>query len=78
MNKEYINVLTYLTEFVLFMPTTFVDEVILADTNRIIKGPDLEFGEFLRFIGIWLLMTENPGTKWTEYFSENPIDIFSG
>ena len=56
----------------------FFDEVILVETNRIIKGPDIYFGEFLRFIGIWLLMTENPDTNWAEYFSENPIDIFSG
>ena len=48
------------------------------ETNIRIKGPDLDFGEFLWFIGIWLVMTENPGTNQAEYFSEDPIDIFSG
>ena len=47
------------------------------DTNRIIKGPDIDFCEFLQFIGIWVLMTENPGTNQAGYFSGNPIDIFS-
>ena len=46
MNKECISVLTYLTAFVLFLPKRFVDEVILIETNRIIKGPDIDFGEF--------------------------------
>ena len=50
--------MTYLTSFVLFLPKTIVVEVILVETNRIIKGPDIDFGEFLRFIGIWLSMPE--------------------
>ena len=78
MNEECISVLTYLTAFVHFLPIFFVNEVILVETNRRIKGPDPDFGEFPRLIGIWMLMTENPGTNWTDYFSENPIDLFSG
>ena len=54
------------------------DEVILVDTNRRIKVPDLDYGEFLWFIGIWLFMTANPDTNCAEYFSKNPIDVFSG
>ena len=55
-----------------------VEEVILVETNKIIKVPDLDFGDFLRFIGIWLLMTSKPGTNWADYFSENSIDILVG
>ena len=55
-----------------------VDEVLMVDTNRIIRVPDIDFDEFLCFIGIWLLITGNPGTNQTEYFSENYIDLFSG
>ena len=61
MNEECISVLTYLTEFVLFVPKTFVGEVIIVDTNRRIKGPDIDFVEFLQFFGIFLLITANPG-----------------
>ena len=57
MNKEFISVLTYLTSFVLFLPKTFVVEVIMVDTNKRIKSPDLYFVKFFWFIGIWLLMT---------------------
>ena len=43
MNKEFISVLTYLTAFVLFLTKTVVVEVIMVDTNKIIKVPDLDF-----------------------------------
>ena len=68
MNKECINVLTYLTAFFLFLPKKFVGEFIMVHTNSIVKGPNLDFGGFLRLIGIWMLITENPGTNWTGYF----------
>ena len=48
------------------------------DTNIIIKGPDIDSGDFLRFIGIWMLITENPGTNQVECFGKNPIYICSG
>ena len=54
----------------------FFDEEIIVETYRRNKGLALEFSEFLWFIGIWMLKTENPGTIRAEYFSEHPIDIF--
>ena len=59
----------------LFLPKVFTYEVILVDTNRRIKVPALEFGEFLQFIGIWVLIKTNPGTIQIEYFSDTHIDI---
>ena len=50
-------------------------EVILVDTNRVIKGPDLDFGVFIWFIWIWIFITENPVTNWVDYFSNNCIDF---
>ena len=50
----------------------------MVDTNRIIRCPDIEFYGVLYFIGIWLLITENPGTNGSEYFRKNPIDLFGG
>ena len=60
------------------MPKTFFDEFILVETNRMIKGLDIRFGEFLRLIGIWMLMTANPSTNQAKYFIKNPIDLFVG
>ena len=59
---------SYLTELILFLPKTFVGEFIMVETNKGIKGPDLDFGELLRSIGIKLLMTENPGTNRADNF----------
>ena len=78
MNKECISVFTYLTAFVLFLPKRFFNEVIMVETNRIIKGPDLDFGQFLHFIWIWLLITANPDTNRAEYFSKKTIFISMG
>ena len=69
--------MTYLTAFSLLLPKTFANEVILVDTNKIIKGPDIDFGEFLQFIGLWILMTANPETNQLELFSEHITDVFS-
>ena len=52
LNEEFISVLTYRTEFFLFLPKYLFGEVILVDTSRRIKGPALEFGGSLKFIGV--------------------------
>ena len=71
MKKYLIIFLTYLISFVLFLPKTFVNEFIMVYTNRRIKGANIDFGGFLWFIFIWLLMTSNPGTKRAVYFKKN-------
>ena len=71
MNEEFVSVLTYLTAFLLLLPKTFVVEKNLVDTNKIFKGPDIDFGEFLHFNGIWMLMTSKPGKNWAEYLAKN-------
>ena len=63
MTNQYIILLNYLTALVIFLPKTCVYEDILEETNRIMKGPDLDFGEFLQLIGIWMVMADNPGTN---------------
>ena len=67
MNGEFINILTYQTQFPLVLPKMFVNEVFLVDTNRIIRVPDLDLGELFQFIRIWLLIVANPGTNREEY-----------
>ena len=48
----------------------------MVETKRRFRGPYFDFGEFLQFNRIWLLMTSNPDIKWFDYFSEFPLDIF--
>ena len=56
-NEEFISILTYLSAYVPLLPKTFFDEVIPVDTDRIIKGTDLDYGEFLRLVVICMLIT---------------------
>ena len=62
--------------FSLFLPIVFIDEVIHVKKFLKIKVPALEFGGFVQFIGIWLLITSNPGMNQVDYFSDTPVDIF--
>ena len=74
--NEDFSVLTWLTAFILFLTKYFTYEVITVDINNMLKWPELEFGEFLWFIGICLSIIDNPGTNRAEYFSDTPVDIF--
>ena len=78
MNKEFICFLTCLISFFLLLPKTCAVEVILMETNIIIKFPTLEIGGFLQFVGIWLLVVVKPVTNWVYYCSEASIYIFDG
>ena len=42
MNKEFISVLTYFTEFLLFLPNFFFVEVIMVETNVGFNGPNID------------------------------------
>ena len=42
------------------------------------RVPEIDFGDFLWFVGIWLLTTANPGMNWVEYFSKKTIYFLVG
>ena len=46
------------------------------DTNRINKFPSIQFGEFLSFVRIWLLVTSNLSMEQGQYSSYIPIQPF--
>jgi hypothetical protein len=46
--------LDILTTFIIFLPKTFFESVLLVEPNKIIEGDPVTFGEFLQFVGIWL------------------------
>ena len=55
---------------IFFLPESFIGEVIIMETYQIIKGTAPEFGDFLRFIGICMLITSKPGMNRAYYFSD--------
>ena len=62
--------------FSLFTPKYVINDVIIVNTNRRINLPALEIGEFLQFIGIWMLTKAITVPNQTDWYSVNPIDIF--
>jgi len=64
--------------FLIFRPKEFIINIILVESNKHIKGEAITLGEFLWFIGIWLLMSSQAGSKCSDYFSTKPISHFGG
>ena len=69
--------LTRLGYFILFLPQYYIKEVLIAKTSEEINGADLSLGEFLRYIGLWLLMSSQLKANVREYFSTSNIDPYS-
>jgi len=46
---------TVLQLFEMMLPKTFLQEVLLVETNKHLTQ-QLQYGEFLRWIGLWLMM----------------------
>ena len=69
--------LTRLGYFCLFMPETFIKHVVIPKTSAHIDGTAMSFGEFLRCIGLWLLMASQLKANVREYFSTANIDPYS-
>ena len=68
---------TRLGYFLLFLPTTFIQDILLPSTTAQLDGGALKLSEFMRYIGLWLLMSSQVKTAVREYFSSAPIDPYS-
>ena len=52
---------------------------IIPATNNCLQGHPVSEGEFIRYIGVWLLMsTVNAGTSRRSFWSHGPVDPFAG
>ena len=59
--------------------TDFVKTMIIPQTNMGLSGQDeLTLGEFLRFLGLWLLMSTIIGPQQHEFWASYPIEAFRG
>ena len=49
--------------FLRFLPRQYVQDVLIPETNKSLEDTDmpLTFGEFLRWLGLWLLMSTISG-----------------
>ena len=64
--------------FDMFFPKMFVINTILAQMNKEIQGAAVQYGEFLRWLGLWFLLATIQGPSRRDFWSSMPIDPFEG
>ena len=67
----------YVSMFLLFFPRTWLEKVLLAETNKHLEVK-MSLGKLLRFIGLWLFMATVSGYTRQEFFSAKPISVNCG
>jgi hypothetical protein len=72
------NASSCLDYFFYFLPR-HVKEVILVETNKQLEGRDATWGEFVIYMGLWLLMsTISNGCSRKQFWDEQPPSEWSG
>ena len=61
--------LTHLGFFILCLPTKYIKETLLPMTSYNITGNEIRFAEFMRYLGLWLMISTKVKTNIREYFS---------
>lgn len=56
-HRTTIDTMSALDIWLVMFPIDFLEEVVIPQTNKKIKGEKLTFGEFIRWIGMWELMS---------------------
>lgn len=77
MHDAALSVASYLTMFFLFFPRDFLEDILIAKTNEKLADPT-SLGEFLRWIGVWLLLSSTSGNRRSDFWSMKPIDRVTG
>ena len=75
LDSTFWEVVSFTRVFLLLFPRTLVEKVILAETNKKIDKK-ITLGEFLRFIGLWLVITyASPGNlSRKEFWSSKKLE----
>jgi len=69
--------MSYVGMFFMFFPRAFIENVMIGGINKRIEN-HVTLGEFLRWLGIWLLLATMNGFSRVEFWSEKPIDRRNG
>jgi len=69
---------TRLQLFEMMFPKEFVQQTILIEMNKVIVGEPVQYGEFLRWLGLWFLMATLVGPRRRDFWSSAPVDEFEG
>ena len=58
-------------------PKDYLQQVVLVETNKKLEV-SLTFGELLRWIGVWVLMSMVDGSDQYLFWAAHEIDIYYG
>ena len=66
--------------FLRFLPRQYIANVLIPETNKSLEDTDmpLTFGEFLRWLGLWFLMSTISGVPREEFWSSSDVSMFYG
>lgn len=70
-NLSYAPELKLLWLFEQLFPVSFIKETIIVRINETLAKA-IDYGEFLRWVGIWFLLATNQGPQRREYWSTTP------
>lgn len=73
---DTLQLVTPLMMFFVFFSRSYIEEVVLVETNKHIKGEELKLGEFLKWLGCWFYMATIKGFPRADFFRHEPVDPF--
>ena len=76
-NHESMENVSFIGMFSLMFPKSYINTII-NETNKKLEDDQMNMGEFLRWIGVWLLLSTLSGYKRTDFWSMKPINLFEG
>ena len=74
-NSDKQMILQHLFEHL--FPSEYIKRILIPETNKLLTST-LSYGEFMLWIGVWLLMATIDGVQRREFWSKLDIDPFRG
>ena len=71
--------MSILGNFLLFYPCDYIKLVLVPQTNKHLAHRDVDFSEFLRFVGCWFYMACFEGVVYRcMWWSNTEVNMFEG
>ena len=75
-SSDVVENMSFVGMFFILFPKSMV-KIIIEETNKRLDEP-MNMGEFIRWIGVCLLLSTLSGYKRSDFWSMKPIEMFSG
>ena len=59
-------------------PQKYVEDMILVKTNKVLDQQPVTYGELLRWIGLWVLISTVDGSNHHSFWSSKSVNIYEG